>query len=123
MAVPVIAPDAEPPFDVVILSQNEYLRALLGSRFALPFDTYLGKLNTESSKAASRTASQLALRIASMPEAPQNVQDDRTLRAEGAKLFKAAQVLTGFQQTTKLLENMSKTPDQILQGMVLDLFG
>ncbi|MBS0190037.1 MAG: hypothetical protein JSR52_02695 [Planctomycetes bacterium] len=118
-AVPVISPGAEPPFDIVVLSQNEYLRALLDNPGPAPFDLYLSRSNAQSSKLASRLATQ----IASMPETPANVEADRTLRTEGAKTLKAAQILTNFQQTSKLIENMNKSPEQIIQGMVLDLFG
>ncbi len=118
VAVPVLPPGAQPPFDIVILSQNEYLRALLTNGSPpTPFDLYLGKSNAESSKVASRLAAQ----IASMPEPPANVQADRTLRSEGAKTFKAAQIFTAFQQASHILDNMNKTPEQIIRGLALDL--
>jgi len=84
-----------------------------------PFDLYLTKQNREYSQAASRLAS----RIASAPEVPDVVQSERKLRTEGAGLFRAAQLYTSFQQTNKILENMNKSADQIIQGMVIDLLG
>ncbi|MBX3390782.1 MAG: hypothetical protein KF691_15140 [Phycisphaeraceae bacterium] len=118
-ATPVLARDAQPPFDVVLLSQNEYLRALLTNAPPTPFDLYLTKSNRESVKAAARLAAQ----VASMPEVPDVVQSERKLRTDGAKLFKAAQLFTGFQQTSKILDNMNKSASQIIQGMVIDLLG
>ncbi|MBX3380722.1 MAG: hypothetical protein KF805_11565 [Phycisphaeraceae bacterium] len=115
----VVSPGIQAPYDVVLLSQNQYLRALLTNAPPTPFDLYLTKSNQASEKAAARLASQ----IASMPEVPDNVKSERTLRTEGAKLFKAAQLYTSFQQTNKLLENMNKSADQIIRGMVLDLIG
>lgn len=117
--MPVLTPDAQPPFDIVLISQNEYLRALLTNTPPTPFDLYLNKANQESDKAAARLAAQ----VASMPEVPDVVESERKLRTEGAKLFKAAQLFTGFQQTSKILDNMNKSADQIIQGMVIDLLG
>jgi hypothetical protein len=116
---PVLAQGAQAPFDVILLSQNQYLRALLTNGPPTPFDLYLTKQNREYSQAASRLASQ----IASAPEVPDIVQSDRKMRTEGARLFKAAQLYTSFQQTNKILENMNKSADQIIQGMVIDLLG
>lgn len=112
-----IPPGAEPPFDVVLVSQNAYLRYLLDGTVPAPFDTYLNKSNQESRK----TASDLAARIASMPSAPATVQQERQLRSEGAKSLKLAQSVMDFQQTAKILENMGKSPEQLIVGIVMDL--
>lgn len=116
---PVVARGTEAPFDVVLLSQNQYLRALLTNGPPTPFDLYLTKQNREYSQAASRLAAQ----IASAPEVPEVVQSERKLRTEGARLFKAAQLFTAYQQTNKILENMNKSANQIIRGMVIDLLG
>ncbi|MBL8886628.1 MAG: hypothetical protein JNK16_08205 [Phycisphaerales bacterium] len=116
---PVVARGTQAPIDVVLLSQNEYLRALLTNPPRTPFDLYLTKQNRESSQAAARLASQ----VASMPEVPDVVQSERKLRTEGVRLFKAAQLYTSFQQTSKILDNINKSADQIIAGMVIDLLG
>lgn len=112
-----IPPGAQPPFDVVLVSQNAYLRYLLDGTIPAPFDTYLSKSNQESRK----TASDLAARISSMPNAPATVQQERQLRTEGAKSLKLAQSVMDFQQTAKILENLGKSPDQLIVGIVMDL--
>lgn len=118
-ATPVLAQGTQAPFDVVLISQNQYLRALLTNAPPTPFDLYLTKQNREYSQAAARLAQQ----VASMPEVPDVVQSERKLRVEGARLFRAAQLYTSYQQTSKLLENMNRSADQIIQGMVIDLLG
>lgn len=115
----VLARGVQAPFDVVLLSQNQYLRALLTNAPPTPFDLYLTKSNQASEKAAARLAAQ----VASMPEVPDNVKSERALRTEGARLYKAAQLFTSFQQTNKILENMNRSADQIIRGMVLDMIG
>ncbi|MGH7243125.1 MAG: hypothetical protein ACREJD_06895 [Phycisphaerales bacterium] len=116
---PVLARGVEPPFDIVLLSQNQYLRALLTNAPLTPFDLYL----TKSNQARSQVAARLASQISSMPETPDNVTSERTLRTEGARLFAAAKLFTSFQATSKILDNMNKSADQIIAGMVIDLIG
>ncbi|MBY0113037.1 MAG: hypothetical protein K2Y21_09460 [Phycisphaerales bacterium] len=112
-----IPPGAQPPFDVVLVSQNAYLRYLLDGTVPTPFDTHLAKSNQQS----RQTASDLAVRIASMPSVPATVQQERQLRSEGAKSLKLAQSVIDFQQTAKILENMGKSPEQLIVGIVMDL--
>ena len=112
-----IPPGAQPPFDVVLVSQNAYLRYLLDGTMPTPFDTHLSKSNQQSRK----TASDLAAQIASMPSVPQPVQQERQLRTEGAKALKLAQAALQFEQTMKVLENANKSPQQLIVGIVMDL--
>lgn len=114
-AVVAADPYAQGPFDVVLLSQNQLVQTLLEKRPS--FDQFLQARNRES----RRVASDLAAKIASMPPAPALVQQERTLRSEGAKTLKAAQTVVNFDRDTKILENMNKSPEQIIRGMVLDL--
>lgn len=117
--VPVLTAGAQAPFDVVLMSQNQYLRALLTNAPRTPFDLYL----TKSNIAANQAAAKLAAQIASMPAVPEVVQNEQKMRSEGARLFKAAQLYTNFQQTSRILDNIHKSADQIIQGMVIDLLG
>lgn len=112
-----IPPGAQAPFDLVLVSQNAYLRYLLDGTPPTTFDQYLSHRNQESRK----TASDLAARIASMPSVPQPVQQERQLRTEGARSLKLAQAALQFEQTMKVLENTTKSPEQLIVGIVMDL--
>ncbi len=119
-AVPVIPPGAQPPFDVVILSQNQYLRDLIDNPPPAPFDLYLQSQNQLNDAIANRLSAMLT---SPGVTGPTSGPDAQTPAMQGAAAYKIAQAIVTFDQNNQILANLGLSADQIIRGLALDILG